>query len=407
MQLKELKARKIANSRGEETIEVIAETKNGKVFASSPSGRSRGKNEAEPFSFKGIDFSVSFANAIGKKLQFDKTVFNYFQDLEKVEKLIRSYDQSKNWNVVGGNTVFAIESAILKAMALDEKKELWEFLNPKAKSLPLPVGNCIGGGVHIKKDRKPDIQEFLVIPKTNHFYDSYFVSLQAYKEVKQELSKKDEIWRGELTDENAMAASLKTEEILDLLKEVSFRINEKMDVKLDLGMDVAASTLWNKDHYNYKNPKNSRDKETQVEYILALIKKYNLFYVEDPLHENDFEGFAEINEIAGKNCLIVGDDLICTQIDRLKEAIDKKSINAVIVKPNQNGSLLQTKELVDLAQKHKIIPIISHRSGETLDSTIADLAVSWKIKFIKTGILGKERFAKLNRLLKIERQIKD
>jgi enolase len=134
-----------------------------------------------------------------------------------------------------------------------------------------------------------------------------------------------------------------------------------------------------------------------------LIKDNDLFYAEDPLQEDDFESFAKLSKKT--KSLIVGDDLTCTQPARLLDAIKHKSINAVIVKPNQNGSLLKTKEFLDIAKKHDITPIISHRSGETLDSTISDLAVGWQIPFIKTGILGKERFAKLNRLIKIERQV--
>jgi len=294
-------------------------------------------------------------------------------------------------------------SAILKAMALSEKKEMWKFLNDNPKGLPMPVGNCIGGGLHVKKERKSDIQELLFIPHTKHFFDAYFINLQAYKEAKAELLKKDSLWRGELTDENAMASSLKIEENLDLMNSVSSKIKEKFGIPLNIGMDMASSTLWNSQGYLYKNPKILRKAEEQMEFVLQLIKKYGLFYVEDPFNEEDFISFSALT--SKSKCLIVGDDLTATQPERLEKAIGKKAINAVIVKPNQNGSLLETKKFVDLAKENDITPIISHRSGETLDSTIADLAVGWNIPFIKTGILGRERFAKLNKLLKIERQL--
>jgi len=182
-------------------------------------------------------------------------------------------------------------------------------------------------------------------------------------------------------------------------------IKEKFKTDIKIGMDVAASTLFDGENYLYKSPKMTRKTEEQIDFILSLIKDYNLFYVEDPLHEDDFEGFSKITKSA-KKCLIVGDDLTATHSERLQKAIENKSANAVIVKPNQNGSLLETKEFIQLAQKNKITTIISHRSGETSDATIADLAVAWNIPYIKTGILGKERFAKLNRLLKIERMIR-
>lgn len=397
------KARDILNSRGEPTIELFLETDKGQAEASAPSGKSRGKYEAEPFSSKGINFSISFANALVKRLVYEKTSFNTFEDLEKFEKIVREYDKTKNWAVAGGNVVFVIEAAILKAIAKSNDQELWAFLNRRASSLPYPVGNCIGGGLHVKKEIKSDIQEFLLIPQAKTFFDAQFINLQAYKEVKMALTRKDLSWKGELTDENAFATSLPADKTLDLLDEVSSKINDKFGVHISLGMDMASSTLWNGSGYAYKNPKTLRKQNEQITLVLGLIKKHNLFYVEDPLHEEDFSGFSGIKPKS--KCFIVGDDLIATQPDRLQKAIAAKSVNAVIVKPNQNGSLLDTKRFVDIAHKNNIRTVISHRSGETLDSTIADLAVAWKIPFIKTGILGRERFAKLNRLIKIERQI--
>jgi len=168
---------------------------------------------------------------------------------------------------------------------------------------------------------------------------------------------------------------------------------------------MAASTFFDGKEYIYKNLPQRLNPEKQLSYVSNLIKAHNLFYVEDPFHEDDFEGFAKLIRKMKSNCLIVGDDLTATNLERLKKAVEMKSINAVIIKPNQNGSLLRTKEVIDFAKANNIIPIISHRSGETSDSMIADLAVAWEIPFIKTGILGKERMAKLNRLMHIEREM--
>jgi enolase len=397
------RALKTPDSRGEPTISIVLEAKAGKVLASAPSGKSRGKHEAAPFSEKGIDFSISFANAIAKKLISEKISFNSFEDLEKFETILGAYDKSENWNLIGGNTVFAFESAILKAIALNNKQELWQFLNEKAKNLPMPVGNCIGGGQHTKSERKSDFQEFLFIPKAKNFIDAFFINLQAYRNAKSLVIEKDKSWKGQLTDENAIAPSLSTEEILDIMDKVSEASFQKFGSDLRIGVDAAASTLFHDGKYHYLNPKSEKTSEKQIEFMQKLIKDNDLFYAEDPLQEDDFESFAKLTKKT--KSLVVGDDLTCTQPSRLLEAIKHKSINAVIVKPNQNGSLLKTKEFVDIAKKHDITPIISHRSGETLDSTISDLAVAWNIPFIKTGILGKERFAKLNRLIKIEREI--
>ena len=419
MIIEAVKASKIINSRGEETISIIIDTKSGRVIAAAPSGKSRGKHEAEPFStrygandsLKGIDFSVSFANAMGKKFSAEKVLFSEFEDLEKFEKLIRQYDKTKNWSMIGGNMVIAFESAILKAIALGKNQELWQLFTKK-KSFPTPIGNAIGGGQHVSgsdqnscSGSRPisDIQEFLFIPKTKNFYDAYFINLQAYKEAKLELLKKDRLWRGELTDEKAMATSLKIEETLEIMEQVSSKIKQKFGSELRIGIDMASSSLFKDGKYHYKNPREDIAPEEQVEYILEILKRHEIFYLEDPIQENDFEGFSKLLSKTKSKTLIVGDDLTCTQPERLLEAIKNKSINAVIVKPNQNGSLLETKKFVDIAKKNNITPIISHRSGETMDATIADLAVGWNIPFIKTGILGKERFAKLHRLLRIER----
>lgn len=410
MQIKELKARKILNSRNEETIEVSIDSGKGKVIAAAPSGKSRGQYEAEPFSSKtnghekGIDVSVSLVNFIGQSLIRDKTSFQTFQDLEKAEEQFRKFDNTKNWSLAGGNAVFATEAAILKAMALSEKKQPWQFLNENPKFLPMPLGNCIGGGEHVKQPLKADFQEFLLLPESKHFVDAYFINLQAYKEAKKILFHNDMAWKGRLTDENAFASTLQTEKILSILRNISLKIKTKFNSELHLGLDIAASTLWNGKTFNYKNPAAKRSKSEQIEYISGLINDFEIYYAEDPLNQEDFDYFAKLRKLCPKS-LICGDDLICTQVDRLQKAIKENSVNAVIIKPNQNGSLLETKKVVDLAKKNNIIPVISHRSGETMDSTISDLAVGWQIPIIKTGILGKERFAKLHRLLKIERDL--
>jgi len=245
-----IRGEKTFNSRGEQTIFVVVETKKGKVNASAPSGKSRGKYEAQPFSHRGIDFSISFINLIGKKLAKNKVNLKSFDDLKKVEEIVRQYDKTENWSLIGGNALFALEAAILKALAQENGKEVWNFLNPDAKRLPWPLGNCIGGGMHSKKEIHPDIQEFLLLPKSRNFYDSYFINLQAYKVAKNLVSEKDKTWNGELTDEKAICPSLTTEGIISILKEVKQRIGDKFKVDIRLGMDVAASTMWDGKTYN-------------------------------------------------------------------------------------------------------------------------------------------------------------
>jgi len=400
--IKEIIAKRVLNSRKEATISVTVKTDSGTVETSAPGGMSRGKHEAQPYSSRGIDFSINLVNEIGKQIISKKIKIEQFSDLEKVEDIVKQIDNSKNYNFFGGNALFALEASLLKAASLEQKKELWQFLNEDARKMPMLVGNCIGGGRHSRQKKKSDFQEFLLIPQTKKVFDGQFINQEAYKRLKKILSQRDTEWSNSLTDENAYASTLKTEEILDILTELKKQIEKDFEIKFGIGIDAAASTFWNGLFYSYKNPEARMEREQQIEYIANLIKKYNLFYVEDPLQEEDFPGFSRILKLV-PNCLICGDDLVATQLDRLERAMKEKSINAVIIKPNQNGSLLKTKQVVDLAKIYHINCIISHRSGETLDTTIADLAFAWGIPYIKTGIAGQERLAKINRLIKIEK----
>jgi len=407
MYVKEVIARKIKDSRKDDTIEVEVTTDDGKFVASSPSGKSKGKYEAKAFSYKGIDFSITVINEIGKKLS-EGISFNEFNDLIKVERIVRKFDKSQNFEIIGANALYALEAALLKAIAASYNQALWKFLCEKPKFFPKPLGNCIGGGKHVKQETKTDFQEFLLMPKTKHFFDGYFINLQAYKFAKKLLLEQDMRYEGKLTDENALAATLPNEEVLEILQRVKEIIREKFNITLLLGIDLAASSFWYNGYYWYKNKKMKLDKQKQISYIIELVKKYKLSYIEDPLYEEDFSGFAQLIREFNKwnlQCLVTGDDLTATQFHRVEKAIRERCISALIVKPNQNGSLIETKKIIDYVKDNNIVPILSHRSGETLDNTLAHLAVGWQIPIIKTGILGKERFAKLHEILKIEREI--
>ncbi|MFA5084496.1 MAG: enolase C-terminal domain-like protein [Candidatus Paceibacterota bacterium] len=408
MQLTRVVARKILNSRREATIEVITESGGLKAAASAPSGASKGRNEVKDISSRGIDFSISFINVLGKKLVDEKIIFERFEDLEKLEAIVKAQDHTKNLEFIGGNALYAIEAAIVKLMALSKKQETWQFLSDGKKPIiPRPIGNCIGGGMHTKLPIKTDFQEFLLIPKTARFFDACFINLQAYKEIREILQKRDEKWKGSLTDENAFASALDNESVLELLNEVKEKIKIKFEMDIEIGIDVAASSFFKAGKYHYGNfSRIEKEKilrrEEQIEYISGLIKKYRIAYIEDPIQSEDFEGFAKIK--AGTKALICGDDLTCTHPELLEKAARIGSISAAIIKPNQIGSLLETKKAADTAKKNNIVPVISHRSGETEDDFIADLAIAWQIPFIKAGIIGKEREAKLNRIVKIEKE---
>ncbi|MGB9708026.1 MAG: enolase C-terminal domain-like protein [Candidatus Pacearchaeota archaeon] len=411
MQLTNVIARKIYNSRKEATIEVTACCGDMRVAASAPSGASKGKYEVRDVSARGIDFSISFLNILGRNLVASKLGFETFEDLAKIEELVRKQDHTKNLEFVGGNTLYAIETAVLKLTALTQEKEVWQILiKDKHPFMPMPVGNAIGGGFHVKQQKKTDWQEFLFIPRVTNFFDAKFINESAYKEAKKLVEMKGS-WQGKLTDENAIATTLDCESALALADSVRNLIQDKLNVSLNIGLDCAATSLWTGLRYRYNNlsPTIKQKDFTPDEnsaYIVEMARKYNLSYLEDPMHGEDFKGFANVLRRL-KNCFVVGDDLICTRSERLEKAIKEKAINAVIIKPNQVGSLLETKKTIDLAKKHDIVTIISHRSGETLDNVLAHFAVGWRIPFIKTGISGTERLVKLNELLRIEREIKE
>src|SRR3989344_767927 len=374
MLIKGVHARKIKDSRKEETIEVSV---NGSS-ASSPSGKSKGKYETPSF-HKSLDWNIRAINSL--ILDFE---INSFNDLVKLESFIKKKFNFKDAKQFGANALFALESAILKAIAKEQGKQLWQIINPNARKMPIPVGNAVGGGLHSHNKESPDFQEFLLIPREKSIKANIKVMNQVYNKLKSLIKSNSK------NDEGAWQTSFSNEQILNILSKFK---------QIRIGVDAASSSFYRNSYYSYKNK--SLNKKAQIYYINDLIKKYNIFYMEDPLEENDFRGFSSLT----KRNLLVGDDLTATHFSRLKKAISLKSINAMIVKPNQNGSLLELKKIIDLCKEHKVKTILSHRSGETMDNSLADYAFAFQTDFIKCGISTKWREAKLKRLIQIERSL--
>ncbi|MBM3247546.1 hypothetical protein FJZ17_03350 [Candidatus Pacearchaeota archaeon] len=394
MLIKEVIARYVRDSRGEKTIAVSV---NGCVTI-APSGKSTGKYEAKPYNVS-LEQDIKFLHGLNLSLNV-----NYFEDLFKIEKIVNGK--------IGANSLFALESSIMKALASEKGKELWEILNPaldlSVMKLPRILSNTLGGGAHshsnsIEKE-KPDFQEFLVTCNADPSR-ALEINTLAYEEARQILKT---LFGQEpiKNDENAWASSLSNEQALEVMKDVQENIFETSGVHIDIGLDVASSQFFKHGIYEYLNQNKIRTPRIQVRFIAELIKKYNLFYVEDPLDEEDFGRHAELLSLINKKCLIVGDDLTTTNPERLKKAIKEKAINGIIVKPNQIGSLLKVHEVMMLAKKNKIYTIVSHRSGESVDNTIADLAFAWQADFIKTPVIGRERLAKVKRLVEIENNLR-
>jgi enolase len=378
-------AKSVLNSRKEKTIQVSIKTEQGEFSASSPSGKSTGKYEKKPYK-KDLEGDI-------KKLKefsdyFSEEILEKLDDLRRIEDIVDGH--------IGANSLFAFESAILKAISKEQKKQVWEIINPYQRKFPRLVGNCIGGGKHSSNEavKKPDFQEFLLIPNENSVKESFEKNKRIKKEVGREIEKKDEKFSNKKNEENAWKTSLNEKEALEILK----------NFEVSLGIDIAASGFYKRKKYLYQNPMLKRTNEEQLEYISNLIKNFNLFYIEDPFGEECFEEFSKILE-KYPNRLIVGDDLIVTDYKRLEKAIKMRSINAIIVKPNQNGSLLEVKRVCELAKNNDIKIIFSHRSGETEEEILADLAFGFGADFFKCGIDGAEREAKLKRLIEIEKSL--
>jgi len=385
--VKRVSAKHILDSRRGKTIFISVYTNIGKFSASSPTGESTGKYEIKPYK-KSLEKDIETL----KKFRdyFSDDIIDDFSDLRRIEDIVDRH--------IGANSLFALESAVLKALATEKKKQIWQLINPKLSKatgkFPRLVGNCIGGGKH-SQGKKPDFQEFLLIPKTNSVKNAFEINKKAKKQMSYPLMEKDEKFENKKNYEDAWETSLNEKEVLDVLK----------NLKIPLGVDIAASGFYKRKKYHYQNPLLQRTKEEQFSYISNLIRNFNLSYIEDAFDEEDFESFAKLLK-KFPNTLIVGDDLTATNYKRLEKAIEMKSINAIIVKPNQNGSLLEVAKVCELAKKKDVKIIFSHRSGETEENILADLAFGFRADFFKSGITGKERETKIRRLIEIKRRLR-
>jgi enolase len=400
MYIEEVSVGFVKDSRGSKSVFFKIKTIHGEFKASAPSGKSVGSNEVSAYNAAGKSKSLTLLKNFGTFIKHKNFRIKNLSDLQLVVRLIKKFESE--FGQLGGNCCYVIESAFLKAAAAESKKELWKFIWDsmdlgKQPKMPMPVGNCIGGGLHSKaKHKVPDFQEFLLIPKEKTFHHAITVNIRAYDYARKLLKAKRK------NDESAWITQKSNQEVLDVMLEVSRRYG------LFIGLDVAANSFFKDKYYQYNNKKLTRDRLDQIDFIERIIKKYRIFYMEDPLQEGDFSGFKQIlNSTKNNNfsTLVVGDDLTTTNYERLRRAIRSGSINALIVKPNQIGSLLEVSRVVQLAKKEGVKIIFSHRSGETMDVGLADYAVGFGADFVKMGIMGRERLVKHKRLIEIEKSL--
>lgn len=388
MIIEDLKAFKLLNSRADQTIGIQIKTPNVKAWASAPSGASVGKTEAKAYPH-GIDSAIEYINFNSNKLKSLK--IEEFNDFKKIESEI-------NVAKAGASATIALEYAFLKALSLERKEPVWKLINPKAKGMPKLLSNVVGGGSHAAGGI--DIQEILIYSNSNTFAEGAFLNAEIHKKLKLKLENVDNYFLGGKTDEGAWTTSLSDLEALNLVREIIDRSSKKMF----MGIDLAASQIYKNEqyiwrNYAYKNRKKTFTREEHINLVKDLIKRFKLKYVEDPLNEDDFKGFAELNKLDTSIC---GDDLTTTNSERIREAIRKKAIDSIIIKPNQVGSIVKTTEAVTLAKRAGLKVVFSHRSGSTEDTTLVHLAKAFGADFVKIGISGGERTVKINELIRIE-----
>jgi enolase len=403
--IEDIIARKVFNIRGEETIEVDVITTSGFGRASAPAGESRGKAEVVYYPQGGIDQAIKKV----EELITPEIVGLNADFQEEIDRTLHEIDGSKDFRIIGGNTAFAISLATAEAAANSNGSLLFQYLGGRiAHELPYPLGNVISGGKHTQ-GKSPDIQEFLVLPHgAESFWEAAATSAQIHRKIGARLKSKDKLFGGGKSDEGAWVANVTSLDALEVLAKTCKEVGDEVGFECGLGIDVAASSLWDEkeEAYIYQKERKKRDSGEQLEFILGLIKKYHLSYVEDPLHEEDYEGFVELTKKV-KNCLICGDDLFVTNTERLSRGIKMHAANAVIIKVNQVGTLTDACETIEMAKRNGYIPVMSHRSGDTCDWHIAHLAVAFKCPIIKTGIVEGARIAKINELIRIEEFLGD
>ena len=404
MKIKNVKAREILDSRGNPTVEVDVILENGILGrAAVPSGASTGEREAlemrdggSRYNGKGVLNAVNNVNTIIR----DKVIGMDAADQELIDKTMIELDGTETKSRLGANAILGVSMACLKASAINDGKPLYKYVG-EGRSLPYPMMNIINGGAHA--DNNLDFQEFMIIPQRDTIHERVRVGAEVFHSLKKVLNEKG-YFTG-VGDEGGFAPNLGSnkegfELILEAIKKAGYE--PLKDVKL--AIDVAASEFYSDGYYHVDGKDLTTDQ--LIAFYEELINTYPIVSIEDPVDENDWEGFRKITERLGDKIQLVGDDLFVTNIKCLQKGIDNHAGNAILLKVNQIGTITETLETIRLAKENGYKTIISHRSGETEDTTIADLAVGLDLGQIKTGSMSRtDRICKYNQLMRIEEKL--
>lgn len=406
-QINQVKARQILDSRGNPTVEVDVILKSGVLGrAAVPSGASTGEHEAielrdgdkSCYLGKGVTKAVANVNTV-----IAKAIKGKNPDFHAVDKIVLKLDGTENKGNLGANAILGVSLAVAKADANQKKVPFYRYLGgTKARILPVPLMNILNGGVHA--DNNLDIQEFMIMPiGAPTFSKAMQMAVEVFHNLKKILHDKN--LSTSVGDEGGFAPNLQSnEEALTLIMEAIQKAGYKPGKDVFIALDAAASSFYENGKYNYNGQ--MIDADALIEVYKQMVARFPVVSIEDGLYENDWDGWKKLTQALGAKVQLVGDDLFVTNVKRLKMGIDKRIANSILVKVNQIGSLSETLDTINLAKKNKYTSIISHRSGETEDTTIAHLAVAAGVGQIKTGSLSRtDRLAKYNELLRIEEEL--
>ena len=405
MRIKDVIGREILDSRGNPTVEVDVILENGIVGrAAVPSGASTGEREAlemrdggNRYNGKGVLNAVNNVNTVLR----DAVIGMDAKDQKALDYKMIELDGTKTKSNLGANAILGISMAALRASAINEGKELFEYIGD-GKTLPTPMMNILNGGAHA--DNNLDFQEFMIIPQRDTIHERVRVGAEVFHSLKKVLNEKG-YFTG-VGDEGGFAPNLSSnKEGFDLIIEAISKAGYKPGEDVKLAIDVAASEFYSDGVYHVDGKDMTTDQ--LISFYEELVDKYPIISIEDPVDENDWAGFSKITEKLGDRIQLVGDDLFVTNKECLQMGIDNKAGNAILLKVNQIGTITETLETIELARKNGYSTVISHRSGETEDTTIADLAVGLDLGQIKTGSMSRtDRICKYNQLMRIEEKLK-
>ena len=402
----DLIGREILDSRGNPTVEATIFLDNGiSATASVPSGASTGSKEA--LELRDHDIRYHGKGVLKAVNNINTTIKDNLigQELEQVtiDKLLISLDGTENKSNLGANATLAVSLASIKASAKLEKKELYAYLSSGRVSMPIPMVNVINGGAHANNNL--DIQEFMIVPTVKGMANRVRAASEIFHTLKSIL--KSQGLATSVGDEGGFAPNLEYNNLaLDLIMEAITKSGYTPGIDIFIAIDVAASEIFDSKTNTYKIDGRNLTSDELIKYYIALVNKYPIISIEDPFYEDDFESFAVLTKLIGDKIMLVGDDYFVTNYKYLEKGISMKSGNAILLKANQIGTVTEMIKTILLARKNGFKMIISHRSGETEDTFIADFAVGLSIPFIKTGSMSRgERICKYNRLMKIENDL--